>query len=172
MAKEKQQKESEHEEIDVGIVIAAWDAFEFAPAERSKQWYIIAGAVGLFMLLYALFTANFVFALIVVMFAVIMLIQDIKKPEQVKAAVTNLGVVFGQAFYPFDEIKDFSIAYNPPDVKYLYIGFQSRIKPMLSIPLENVNPNKVREALLPYVFENLKREGESLTDSLRRVYKL
>jgi hypothetical protein len=166
------QKEGEHEEIDVGIVLAAWDAFEFTPADRSKQWYMVAGAIGLFMLLYALFTANFVFALIVVMFAVIMLMQDIKKPDRVKACVTTMGVVFGQAFYPYSEIKDFSIAYNPPDVKYLYIGFNSKIKPMLSIPLEGSNPNKVREALLPYAFENLKREGESLTDTLRRVYKL
>lgn len=172
MAKKSQMETEEHEHIDVGTVLTAWEAWESTPIERSKEWYVVAGGIGLAMLLYALFTANFVFALIIVMFAVILLMQDIKKPSKVRACITTAGVVLGDAFYPYEDIKDFSIAYQPPDVKYLYVGFQSTFQPMLSIPLDEVDPNKVRESILPYVFENLKREGESLTDTLHRVYKL
>jgi hypothetical protein len=164
--------EAEHEHIDVGNVIVTWETWEFPPTERSNGWYVAAGSIGLAMLLYALMTANFVFALILLMFAVILLMRDIRKPARVRAYVTTSGVVFGDEFYPYEKIKDFSISYSPPDVKYLYVAFQSRVQPTLSIHLDDVNPNDVRQALLPYVFENLDRDGESLTDTLRRVYKL
>lgn len=172
MAKEARKKAEDHEVVDVGNVITGWETWEFPPVERSTQWYAIAGLLGLGMLLYALLTANFVFALIILMFAVIMLLRDMKKPARVSAYVTTSGVVYGDEFFPYENIRDFSITYQPPEVKHLYITFNNRIQPMLSIPLEDADPNLVRQSLLPYVFENLKREGESLTDTLRRVYKL
>jgi len=175
MAKEAKKRAvpaEEHEHIDVGNVISMWETWEFPPTTRTTGWYAAAGTLGLIMLLYALFTANFVFAVIILMFAVILLLRDLKKPGRVNAYVTTSGIVLGDEFYPYNGIKDFSISYEPPDVKYLYVTFQSRTQPMLSIHLDDKNPNDVRQALLPYVFENLEREGESLTDTLRRVYKL
>lgn len=171
-AKKTTAQEEEHEHIDVGNVITTWETWEYPPTERSTGWYVAAGSIGLAMLLYALITANFVFALILLMFAVILLMRDLKKPARVRAYVTTSGVVLGDEFYPYEKIKDFSISYAPPDIKYLYVSFQGRLQPTLSIHLDEANPNDVRRALLPYVFENLDREGESLTDTLRRVYKL
>ena len=158
--------------IDAGPVVMNWESWEFPPVQRSTRWYVIAGAVGFGMLVYAILTANFVFALIVLMFAAIMLLKDLKKPARVPVAITSSGVVFNNEFYPYDDIKDFSIVYQPPDVKTLYVGFRNRISPLLAISLEDTNPNDVRTALLPFAFENLDREGERLTDVLTRVYKL
>ncbi len=171
-AVKKQKEEETHEHIDVGNVIATWETWEYPPSERTTGWYVAAGALGLTMLLYALMTANFVFALILLMFSVILLMRDLKQPAKVRAYVTTSGVVLGDQFYPYEIIKDFSISYAPPDIKYLYVSMQGRLQPTLSIHLDDMNPNEVRQGLLPYVFENLDREGESLTDTLRRVYKL
>ncbi len=158
--------------IDVGRVLFAWETWEFAPVERSTRWYVIAAALGLGMLVYALLTTNFVFALIIVMFAVIMLMRDLRQPARVQAAITTDGVVFNHEFYSFKDIKDFSVIYEPPDVNNLYLGFNGRLSPPMSITLEEVDPNEVRAQLLPFVFENLDRDSESLTDTLSRVYKL
>ena len=128
--------------------------------------------IGVALLLYAVFTANFVFGLIVLMFAVITIMRDLKKPARIPVFITTAGVVFGNEFYRFQDIRDFSISFEPPTVKALYISFHGRVQPMLSIDLDDMNPNEVRRTLLPYVYENLEREGESLTDVLRRVYKL
>lgn len=172
MAKEESEIHAFEDGIDVGRVLFAWETWEFPPVERSTQWYVIASAAGLGMLIYALLTANFVFALIIVMFAVIMLMRDLKKPARVQAAITTDGVVFNNEFYPYKDIKDFSVIYEPPEVSNLYIGFHSRLSPLMSIPLEDADPNEVRTQLLPFVFENLERDSESLTDTLSRVYKL
>ena len=178
MENDVQQPEGEQEEqtigetIDAGAPMMSWESWEFPRSERSKRWYITASVVGLFLILYAVFTANFIFGVIVLMFAVITLLQDLKKPARLPAHITSKGLVFGDDFYPFEEIRDFSLTYDPPTINTLYVSFHSRLQPMLSIGLEELNPNDVRATLLPFVFENLEREGESLTDVLRRVYKL
>ena len=161
----------ENQGIDAGTVLTNWETWEFPPVERSTRWYVIAGAVGFGLLVYAILTANFVFALIVLMFAAIMLLRDLKKPGRVMVAITTEGIVFNSELYRYDDLKDFSISYQPP-VRTLYLGFRSRLTPLLAISLENMNPNEIRELLLPFVFENLEREGERLTDILTRVYKL
>ena len=160
------------ETIDAGASIMSWEAWEFPLVNRTKRWYIVASVIGLMMILYSVFTANFIFGAIILMFAVIILIQDLKKPARLAAHITSKGLVFGDDYYPFEEIRDFSLTYDPPDINTLYVTFHSRIQPMLSIGLEDLNPNNVRRTLLPFVFENLEREGESLTDVLRRVYKI
>ena len=158
--------------IDAGTVLMAWDTWEFPPVERSRRWYLIVGAVGLGMITYALLTSNYGFAIILIMFAVLLVLKDLKKPAKVTAAITTHGVVFDHEFFDYEKIKDFSVVYNPPDVKNLYITFNNRLSPMLSIPLEEANPVRLRQTLLPYIFENLDRDDESLTDILTRVYKL
>ena len=166
------QDEVPNETIDAGEPMMSWESWEFPYIERSKRWYILASAIGLFLILYALFTANFIFGIIVLMFAIITLIRDLKKPLRVPVHITTKGLVFGDDFFTFEDIRDFSLSYDPPTFNNLYVSFHGRMQPMLSIDLEDVNPNDVRGIMLPFVFENLEREGESLTDVLRRVYKL
>ena len=89
--------------IDVGRVLLAWETWEFPPVERSTGWYVIAAAAGLGMLIYALLTANFVFALIIVMFAVILLMRDLKKPARIQVAITSDGIAFNNEFYPYGD---------------------------------------------------------------------
>jgi hypothetical protein len=169
---EPQEEQALGETIDAGVPMMSWESWEFPLVERSKRWYILASCAGLFLILYAVFTANFIFGVIVLMFAVITLIQDLKKPNRLPVHITSKGLVFGDQFFGFDQIRDFSLTYDPPTINTLYVSFHGRLQPMLSIGLEELNPNDVRKALLPFVFENLEREGESLTDVLRRVYKM
>jgi hypothetical protein len=169
---EAQAQNAQDQALDVGNEILSWETWEFPPMERSRRWYVIASTVGLFLLLYALFTANFVFGIIILMFAVITILRDLKRPSRVPVYLTTSGLVFGNEYFRYEDIRDFSLSYEPPVVKNLYVTFHGRLRPMLSIDIEEMNPNEVRQALLPFAYENLEREGESLTDILRRVYKL
>jgi len=158
--------------IDAGEPMMSWESWDFPPVARSVRWYVLASVVGLFLILYAVFTANFIFGVIILMFAVITLLSDLKRPKRIPVHITSKGLVFGQDFYSFDTIRDFSLTYDPPVLNNLYVSFHGRFQPILSVALEDLNPNEVRALLLPFIFENLEREGESLTDVLRRVYKL
>ncbi len=158
--------------IDAGDILLWWKSWEYPPVERPTKWYAVAAGIGLGCLLYAMMTANFVFALIVIMFAAIVMVRDMRKPQKTTTYITSEGVVFNEQLYRFKDIQDFSIVYEPPEVKNLYLSFNRAFRPVLSIPLEEANPNIVRASLLPFIYENLARESESLTDTLRRVYKL
>ncbi len=158
--------------VDAGDILLSWESWEYPPLERSGRWYAIATSAGLFCLIYAMFTANYIFAIIVVMFALIIMMRDIRKPARSQTYITTEGVVFGDRLYSFRDVRDFSLVYRPPEVKNLYLTFTSSLQPMLSIPLEDVDPNLVRAALLPFAYENIGRDSETLTDTLRRVYKL
>ena len=164
-------EETQYVEQDVGEVLLGWETWEFPPQERSRLWYFMASLIGVGLIVYAVYTANYIFAIVILMMGVITLISQFRKPRRIEIFLTNLGIVVGSEFYAYDILKDFSIVYKPP-IKNLYLDFKSIWQPMISLSLEDINPNQVREVLLPYAFENLEREDENLTDVLRRLYKL
>jgi hypothetical protein len=171
MAKQKNNQAPAVQEIDVGNALLSWESWDRPPMERSKTWYAIAGTIGVLLIAWSIWQENYLFAIIVVMTAVILLFGQLIPPNRISVHITDLGVVYGDTFYPFEDLRDFSIVYKPP-VKTLYISFYKSIRPMIAVPIEDADPNALREALLPYVFENLEREEELLTDTIRRVYKL
>ena len=162
----------EEELIDAGEAQVSWKTWEYPPHERSVMWFIIAGIIGAALLVYAIVSTNYLFAIIVLMMGVILLIDGLRHPDRIDVHITDQGVVVGHNFYNFSALKDFSIIYAPPEVILLYIDFNNMWQPLLVVPLEDIDPNAVRDNLLPYVFENLSREEETLTDTLRRLYKM
>ena len=162
----------EYHPDEFGDILVNWEIDEYAHHERSRMWYILAGTIGVGLIIYAVLTSNFLFAIIILMTAVIMLLSMFSKPEKIPVIITTTGVVVGDTYYDYQSIRDFSIVYDPPDVKLLYLDFYALTHPMLSVPLEDVDPNIVRESLLPFCLENFKRNQENLTDVMRRLYKL
>jgi hypothetical protein len=162
----------EESQINIGSPQLEWEVDEYPAHQRSKVWYIIASVVGVALIIYDVATANFLFAVIILMVGVITLLSSLVPPDRVPVVITNTGVVVSDLYYDFQSIKDFSIAYDPPHVKNLYLEFHSPWQPLLTVPLEDIDPNQVRELLLPYCQENLQRVEENLTDVLRRLYKL
>ncbi len=157
---------------DYGTPLVTWQVDEYQRVERSTRWYLIAGIGAVALIVYAVATANFLFAVIILMAGIVTLATSFTPPRRIDVVVTDQGVAIGPRFYEYKKIRDFSLAYQPPDVKILYLDFVSPLNPLLSVPLEDMDPNEVRDTLLAYCRENLDRTEETLTDRLRRVYKL
>jgi len=166
------QTQQEADIARLGRLLVAWQIDEYPRYNRSTWWYGIGALIGAACIVYAVATANFLFAVIILMIGVITLVNTFQEPERVDVVVTTTGVIVGGMYYQYRSIKDFALVYDPPRVKTLYLAFQSAWQPMVAIPLEDTDPNEVREALLPYCVENLERSDERLTDMLRRMYKL
>lgn len=157
---------------EYGEIMVDWEVDEYPQHERSKWWYLIMGVIGVGLIVYSIATANFLFAVIILMGGIIMLLAQFVKPSRIPVVITTTGVIVGDTYYDFQAVRDFSIAYDPPDVKILYLDFYALSHPLISIPLEDVDPNTVRESLLPFCMENLHRTEEGLNDVMRRLYKL
>ena len=155
-----------------GDVLQEWTIQEYDQHERGSLWYIIMITVGLALVAYGLLSDNFIFSLIIILSAIILFLQSHQEAPQVLFQITELGVVVGSRFYPYTELKDFYIIYNPPEVKTVYIEPKSTVRPTLRIPLLDQNPLDIRAHLQQFLPEDLEKEEEPASDAIARRWKI
>ncbi len=155
-----------------GEEIHSWLIDEYERHERGPLWYAIAFIVGVGMVLYAMITQNFLFAIIVIMGGIIVGLSSMREPRRLLFQMTSRGVLVGDEFVPYKNLKSFWILYDPPHTKCLYLDFRNSITPHIRVALEDQDPLKVRSALLEFLHEESSREGEPISELLGRVLKL
>ena len=165
--------EKNEEIINFGKEYFKWQVPEYDKHDRPKVWYILASILAIALLLFSVKTGNFLFAIIIIVAALIIILHDGKEPENVDFVIYSEGLRIGKRFYDYDEIKNFSVIYKTSkNIKNLYFEFNGAIKPRLSIPLKNTNPLQIREALLKYLKEDLERTDEPVSEGLAKLFKL
>jgi hypothetical protein len=169
-----------------GKTLIEWKFPEFIKPKRTKAWYFWAILIGGGLFIWAIITFNLLFALIILMSAIILLLHGKREPQELEFKITEDGFVIAsldwkerrgnpvvnERFYLYKKIKSFYIIYEPPQVKNLYFQFKSGLRPRLSIPLENQSPLKVRKILLKYLEEDLEKDSEPFSEQLGRILKL
>ncbi|MDA3840787.1 MAG: hypothetical protein PF572_06935 [Patescibacteria group bacterium] len=150
-----------------------WKVPEFEKHERSKNWYIVAGLISVFLLIFALFTSNFLFAVIIVTAALITIIHDGKDADLVDVIIDDEGIIIGRKLYEYDDLKNFSVLFKPKEnLKNLYFEFNNPAKQRLSVPLLDNNPLQIRDFLLKYISEDLERTNMPLSENLSKLLKI
>ncbi len=150
-----------------------WLIPEYEKHERSKNWYIGAALVAIFLLVFAVLTSSYLFAIIILITSVILVIHDGKDPDLVEVILMGDGLQLGSKIYDFSEFKNFSVMYKPKeDLKNLYFEFENPVKQRISIPLEDQNPLQIRDFLLKYLKEDLSRTNRPLSESLSKMFKI
>jgi hypothetical protein len=165
-------KDLTREDTNFGNIIYQWSLQEYEKHQRGKRWYLVMGALGLLMLIIAVFSSNYLFALILVLFAVVLYLHEIQAPLEVPFAITDTGIVLGKKYYRYSELANFWIIYNPPYTMNLYFSLSNVIRHRLQVPLSDYDPRPVRDYLLQYLEEDLEQEEEPLSDRLSRLMKL
>ncbi len=151
----------------------SWIVPEYETHERSKNWYILSSITALLLLLFAFFTANFLFAVIIIISAIVIILNDGQNPGKVRIILSDEGISIGKKFYDYDELDNFSIIFKPKaGIKNLYFEFKSAIRHRISIHLEKTDPLLVREYLLKYLTEDLERKDQPLSENLAKIFKI
>jgi len=165
-------RDSLRDERDPGKTLMQWKFSEYEEHKRGRLWYISAAVISVLFLIYAIASANFLFALIIIIIDLIILIQANRKPDRLDFKITEEGIVIGSSFHPYQDINKFWLIYDPPKSKTLYLNFKATIRPDVTIPLENKNPLRIREILLEYLEEDLNKEEDSSSEQIRKFLKL
>ncbi|MFA4941044.1 MAG: hypothetical protein WC582_00385 [Patescibacteria group bacterium] len=151
----------------------SWQVPEYDKHEKTKNWYIFYSIAAFLFILYAFFSGNFLFAVIIIIGAIVIVLRDGQNPDMVKISLETEGITVGKKFHDFDEFKNFSIVYKPKqEIKNLYFEYKNSLKPRLSIPLKNNNPLLIRKNLLKYLPEDLDRTDQPLSEALAKIFKL
>lgn len=165
-------EEQEEFETNYGRILALWEFPEFIKHSRSKLWYISFTIVFLALLIYSYLTDNLLFAIILVIFAVLYLTSSKDDPKTIETALTEEGIFVGSKFIPYEDIQNFYIIYYPPEVKNLYFEPKNILKPRITIPLEKQHPVRIREILLEYLEEDIAKEEMPASESISKILKL
>ncbi|MEA3249561.1 MAG: hypothetical protein U9Q03_04360 [Patescibacteria group bacterium] len=164
--------EENEPQIGQSKALVTWEVDESKRYEKGLGWYLGAIVIGGGLLIYAVISANFLFALIILMVALVIYMTSLRGPDKVSVSVSEDGVEIGGSFYPFREMNRFWFIYDPPAVKSLYLDFKSAMRPRIALPLEDQNPNDVRAILSKYLHEDITEDDEPFSDYLGRLLKL
>jgi type IV secretory pathway VirB3-like protein len=168
----RERSENQNEPGMYGDEYLVWEVLERPKYERGRLWYLIAIAVAVGLLIYAVATANFLFALIIIMFALILYLSSVVDPRTVRVALTQAGVTVGERFHRYRDISRFWVVYQPPEVKTLYLDLKSGFNSCMPVHLGDVNPNQVRQILAHFVREDLDEDDEPVSDFIGRILKI
>lgn len=154
-----------------GKILASWVFPEHAEYQRGRAWYITMSLIFLALAIYALWTENYLFFFILILFVLIFYITARNK-KNITFQIAQAGILIGSRFYEYSSIRDFWIVYRPPDVKMLYFHLKKIFFQDISVPLLDQNPVEIRRLLLKYIDEDTEKEDMPFFDDLSRMLKL
>ena len=157
---------------EFGTEYFSWTVDEYPQYDRGLFWYVFTVGTGIALLVYSVVTANFLFALIIVMFSLVMYMTHTRAAGRIRFAITDGGVVIGETLYPYKDIKRYWFVYEPPEVKNIYFELKSALSPRITVDLGDKNPNEIREVLGRFVYEDFNEDEEPISDFLARFFKL
>ena len=152
--------------------VFSWKHQDFIRYHKNIWWYLISLIVLGLLVWWSIATRNFLFAIFLVLFYLVTLLYDNRRPEIIDFAVTHDGIKTGKTFHYYKEISHFFVIYEERGIKCLYFEFRNPINARLAVPLDGQNAVAIREFLLGYLKEDLEREGEPLSSRLRRWLRL
>lgn len=152
--------------------VFVWEMPEHAHYHRTPRWYLIVSLIALASVIYGVFAQNYLFALIVLISAVILILSGNEEPKNILVQIGHNGVVIDGIYSSFDDLHNFSVIYHPPFTKILYIERNSTLKPRIKIFLEDEDPIAIRDHLLRYLPENLVLRDEHFSDIVGRLLRI
>ncbi|MDD4996508.1 MAG: DUF5673 domain-containing protein [Patescibacteria group bacterium] len=162
----------EEEIKNYGQILLSWDFPEYPQYQRGKSWHVISGSLLLFFIIYAIFTSNFLFAIILFLSGLVIFLNLKRIPLNVEFKIFEDGIMISSKFYEWTEIKNFHLAYRPPETKRLYFDLKKALIPDISVSLEKQNPLEVRKILKEYLEEDAERGEENIIDRINHWLKI
>lgn len=162
----------DHPEKAFTKAVFSWVAPEYHQHPKSVQWWVTAGVVLLIALILEAVSGNWTFLVATLVFALVYWYTEIHHPPRhTKIILSSIGVKIGHTVIPFNQIKNFWVIYNPPEVKKLYLRLRRYYLADLIIELENQDPLAIRKFLGEHL-EELPDRKETVSEFILRTFKL
>ncbi|MEK9184072.1 MAG: hypothetical protein AAB890_03310 [Patescibacteria group bacterium] len=141
-----------------------WSCPEFEYQEKNNTWFLIAIAVAVIIGLFALWQANFLFLIFIVIAALMVAVWSQKKPKTVNFMLDDRGLWIENIFYSFNKFDSFAI--KPESLMFKH---KERFKPYLIINFNKDDLEAIRKHLLDF-FPEIEY-NDSLIEAFTRLFK-
>ncbi|MFA5047466.1 MAG: hypothetical protein WC516_00320 [Patescibacteria group bacterium] len=163
---------NEKSQEQLSEVIFSWKYPEYIKYKKNIWWYVGSVIVLAAVVVWLFFVKNYLFAIFLILFYLIVLMYENREPEIIDFFITPDGVKTGRSFHYYKALDHFYIIYEDHGIKNLYLEFKNSLLGRLIIPLDGQDAVAIREYLLQFLIEDLEREAEPLSEQLRRLLKL
>ncbi len=149
-----------------------WSAPEFEYIQKGVGWYWLTIIVAIILSALALWQENVLFAVFVVIAAILVLSWGKSYPKTVDFELNENGLAIGeQKTYSYGELKGFAIRQGYVDSELVEIVFQkkSRLSPYIKILASDQDMETIKDFLIQYLPE-IEYE-ESLIEHIARILR-
>jgi hypothetical protein len=153
-------------------VVFSWRCHDYVKYQKNTIWYLASFLITASMVVWAIYTLNYLFAVFLVLFYLIVIMYEFKEPEVVDCIITPDGIKHGKHFFFYNSVDNFFIIYQDKGIKNLYIDFKNPLKGRVIMDLNGLDVIKIREFLLQFLKEDLEREAEPISERLRRLLRI
>ena len=129
-----------------------WSAYEHEHIERGSDWFWALGIIAVSAALTSILFADVLFALLIVLAAVVIGMMAQRPPSLHEFELSNRGIKVGDTMHSYEEIISFWVE-EEGEHPLLLIDTIKFMSPNLIIPIEGVEPSHVREFLYERVQE-------------------
>ena len=136
-----------------------WQAGEYIHYKRSQDWYWVAGLIAVLGVIIALVFTNFLLVIIIIISTFIVFLLANRPPDEITISITTQGIRIKNSLYLYNDIGSFAIREEEP--AKLLIHTSRLIMPNIYIPIENQDPELIKNFLEQYLPEDPYEESLS-----------
>ena len=134
-----------------------WQAYDRIAQTHSPDWYWAVGIIAFSIMLTAILLNNILFAILVVISIIVLFLRTLQKPQLIHYELTSRGLWVNKEFSSFLSLDSFWVTEEEEPAKLL-IKSKGLLVPFFVIPLENIDPQTVRDFMQEYVPEEEHHE--------------
>ncbi|MDD5041343.1 MAG: hypothetical protein PHX87_03675 [Candidatus Peribacteraceae bacterium] len=149
-------------------ILLEWTAPERPPHNRGKRWYLIAGAVAILFLAYALFTQAWTFAVVIVLLGVIYGLIHGKPPITHTVQISSQGLQWDKHLIPWSDLNSFWMLQG---AGYVEVHIERKKAGSLQVQTGNNPPLEIASALSQFL-PIISDRRETILDYIIRICKL
>ncbi len=131
-----------------------WEAHEHEHADKSADWFWALGIIVLSGAITALLFGNILFAILIVIGGATMGLLGSTPARVRRFALTPRGIMIDDSLYPYQMLAAFWVQHPTADTPaMLIVDANQFLSPHMIIPLDDNDPDLVREYLLDFLPE-------------------
>lgn len=142
----------------------SWQQHEHVHNEKSTDWFWTIGIIAFGGVVLSLYFANYLFALIIILFVAISFTLVRRHPQFLPFEISRRGVRAGHVIYPYSMLDSFWVEDGEYHDKILFKS-KKPLSPFIIIPFDSTvtNAEMIRDYLLDYLDE------EELEEPLHQI---
>lgn len=145
----------------------SWETLEYQHVPRSSDWFWGLGIIAVGGAIVAVIFGNVLFGLVIAIGAISLGLHALCHPKVVSCEITSRGIMLDTVLFPYSSLQSFWIReHTIPN--QLVLTSRKVLMPHVTVFLEGVSAEEVREVLLEYLDE--EETHETFSDRVLELF--